>query len=145
MQTKEHLSVSRKTAVLLFRKAHGCTSLPVTLEVFQMLKLTLENLLKMDQLCYRFVRELIMHHMCTMRSEPSVCAKGEKCQMLPAVPALYQSPSSPQPGRPRCTQSPHPQLRFLCTSAARNHHASKKHTPDFCPSSLLISQVQEMR
>lgn len=144
MQTQGHLSISRKTAVLMFSKVHGCTSLPVTLEVFQMLKLTLENLLKMYQLCYRFVWEL-EHHICMMRSEPSVCAKGEKCQMLPAVPALYQSPSSPQPGRPRCPQSPHPQLRFLCISAPRNQHASKKHTPDFCPSSVLISQVQVMR
>lgn len=144
MQTRGHLSISRKTAVLMFSKVRGCTSLRVTLEVFQMLKLTLEKLLKMYQLCHRSVRELEQHKG-MMRREPSVCAKGEKCHMLPAGPALYRQPSSPQPGRPRCPQSPHLQLTLLCISAPRNQHASKKHTPDFCPSSVLISQVQVMR
>lgn len=96
MQTQGHLSISRKTAVLMFRKVHGCTSLPVTLEVFQMLKLTLENLLKMCHLCYRFVREL-EHHNGMMRSEPSV-QKGRRARCCPQCQLYISNQAAPSQG-----------------------------------------------
>lgn len=71
-----------------------------------------------------------------MRREPSVCLKGEKWQMLHAVPALCHVPTSSQPVGPQGPQSPPPTptaqvLVFFSTK--KTMFFQRKYTPYFSP------------
>lgn len=108
---------SRRTTGLPFRRTHDytCQSLPP--EVFQTLKLALENLFE------NAVAVLLNHlesqlPMCMMKTDPSF-----KSGWGPNAGTLAISSESPGPP---CPELPHPQPRHLCSLTPRHQQAARE-------------------